>query len=63
MTLDEELSASVGLVSLSVGMGRVVTIWVTSLEKNFSSLYSRVNIGEHLLCKGQTYRSKRLNLP
>lgn len=42
VTLDEEVSASVGLVSLSVGIGRVVIIWVTSLEKNFSSLYAVV---------------------
>ena len=37
---DEDGSVSVGLVSLSAGMGRVVTIWVTSFEKNFSSVCS-----------------------
>lgn len=36
-------SASIGLVSLSVGMVRVVTMWVTSFEKNFSSLCSPVS--------------------
>ena len=42
---------SVGLfVPLSAGRARVVTTWVTSLEKNFSSLYNftRVSHDEHL---------------
>jgi len=39
MAFEDEVSSSVGLVSQSDGMARVVTTCVTSLEKNFSSLY------------------------
>ena len=41
MAVDEGPAVSVGVLnSLSTGIDLVVIMWVTSLEKNFSSLYT-----------------------
>ena len=42
MLVSVEVSVE-GDSSISGGMGRVVTIWVTDLEKNFSSRYMKVS--------------------